>query len=405
MLGVPLGVVVQRAILRSALVALDADARRTLVEIDLPLRLDQLAAISAEPDAPPPFAVYTPDGNRAFGSGPLQADTVTLAALRAGTARSSDSELVVATQLVDRNEIVQGVLRIAASRQRPDRRIRTAWLLMLAAATIALAVAWLVARRLARQLTQPLAELGEVAHALATGRDWSPRRTVGMPEIDELSAALHDGADRTTAALARERQFSDDVSHQLRTPLTALRIHLENAAHALPDQPDLAAATHDLQRVDETVNELLEFARGRAGLDSTVDVNDVVAEVVARHRLHTPRTLSTRTGPSAVARASRSALVHALDVLVDNAVRHGAGTVEVRVRLITGGIAIDVADEGSLHDDARAQMFTRGIGADHGIGLALARDLIESSGGRLDATYTDPTTFTITLLAGTDEQH
>ncbi|MFM2078711.1 MAG: hypothetical protein RJA49_2601, partial [Actinomycetota bacterium] len=298
------------------------------------------------------------------------------------------------------DEVVQGVLRLAESRREPDSRTRTAWLVMAVAAAIALLIAWMIARRLARQLTRPLAELSAAADDLANGLTRDPQPATGVAEIDELAAALHHGADRITEALARERRFSDDVSHQLRTPLTGLRLHLEEVAGDPTAQAALDAAFADLGRVEHTVTDLLDFARGSQGAATAIGVAAIVHEVAARRRSDHGRVVLAAPGPDVRVHAASSALSQALDVLVDNALRHGAGTVTIRTRQITGGVAIDVSDEGALSPtiDAAA-LFERGRGLDHGIGLALARDLVEAEGGRLGLTRRDPTTFTMTLLA------
>lgn len=401
-LGIPLGVVVQRSILRSEMVALDGDVARTLAEVETPLDPAQLAGIGGEPDAPPPFGVYAPDGARLFGSGPATADAVTLEALAQGTAhRTGAHELVVATQVVDRDEQVVGVLRLAEPRDDVDAKTRTAWLVMLGAATVAIAVAWMIARRLARQLTRPLADLSAVADDLATGVTRDVVAPSGVPEIDELATALHHGANQITAALARERRFSADVSHQLRTPLTGLRLHLEDVLAHEPDNAGAAAALADLDRVDRTVVDLLAFAQGTADTGGTIALRPVLVDASTRRRSQ-PRRIEV-VGPDVTVQAAAAPLGQALDVLVDNAVRHGRGVITIQARPITGGVAIDVRDEGSLETDRTDdELFRRGAGDDHGIGLSLARDLIEADGGRLSLTNRRPTTFTITLLSGQD---
>lgn len=398
-LGIPLGVVVQRSILRSEMVALDGDVARTLAEIETPLDPTQLAGIGGEPDAPPPFGVYTPDGALLFGSGPTVADAVTTEALAQGTAhRTGAHELVVATQLVDRDEQVVGVLRLAEPRDDIDAKTRTAWLVMLGAGAMALAVAWMIARRLARQLTRPLADLSAVADDLATGVTREAVTPSGVPEIDELATALHHSANQITAALARERRFSADVSHQLRTPLTGLRLHLEDVLAHEPDHAGAAAALADLDRVDRTVVELLAFAQGTADTGGTIALRPVLIDASTRRRTR-PRRIEV-VGPDVIVRAAAAPLGQALDVLVDNAVRHGRGDITIQARPITGGVAVDVRDEGSLETDRTDdELFRRGSGDDHGIGLSLARDLVEADGGRLTLTSRRPTTFTITLLS------
>jgi signal transduction histidine kinase len=92
-----------------------------------------------------------------------------------------------------------------------------------------------------------------------------------------------------------------------------------------------------------------------------------------------------------------------IDVLVDNALQHGSGTVSVSARDATGAVAVDVSDEGGSLGQGDSDIFERGVtgGAGNGIGLALARELAQSQGGRLLLTHTSPTTV-FTLLLPTD---
>ena len=101
--------------------------------------------------------------------------------------------------------------------------------------------------------------------------------------------------------------------------------------------------------------------------------------------------------------AAGNSIDQVVDVLIDNALRHGTGVVTVTARSLGGAAAIDVADEGAVADiltDER--LFRRGEGEGHGIGLALARSLTIAEGGRLLLTSRHPTTFTIFLPTSSD---
>ena len=102
-LGIPLAIAVHRSILDSEVVKAQAAAARALPEIDVPLNRQQLTKLYSEPDAPPPFSVYAPDGSRLFGSGPTSADATVRRALAGEQASTTDGEIVVATPIVDIN--------------------------------------------------------------------------------------------------------------------------------------------------------------------------------------------------------------------------------------------------------------------------------------------------------------
>jgi hypothetical protein len=100
-LGVPLAIVVHQSILDSEVVELQATAARTLTEINVPLDPTELAAVSSEPDSPPPFSVYDGHGELVFGRGPTRADSAVRRALSGNPASTTDGEIVVATPITD----------------------------------------------------------------------------------------------------------------------------------------------------------------------------------------------------------------------------------------------------------------------------------------------------------------
>ncbi|MEA2478517.1 MAG: hypothetical protein QOJ07_439, partial [Thermoleophilaceae bacterium] len=190
---------------------------------------------------------------------------------------------------------------------------------------------------------------------------------------------------------------SSDASHQLRTPLAALRLELEALELRGDESPELTAALGQVERLQSTVGTLLSVARDAPRGDATVDVAGAIAALEERHTgglAAAGRPLRTRlqAGEDATARASGQVVAEILDVLVDNACRHGAGTVTVCARTVGDAVAIDVADEGQgLAGDPESAFERRGGDHDgHGIGLALARSLAHAEGGRLTLTRAGP---------------
>jgi len=282
------------------------------------------------------------------------------------------------------------------------------WAGMAGLATAAVTVAWLVGRRQARRLAQPLEELEESARRLGEG-DFSVRtRRGGIEEIDAVGAALEATAARLDELLGRERAFSTDASHQLRTPLAGMRLRLEAALERTDADPRsaIAASLVDADRLEAIIDELLALARaGEAPPTGPVDLGALVGELSpewgARLALH-GRDLTVQVDPGAPeARASTAAVRQVLGVLVDNATTHGRGTVTVTVREATGAVAVDVSDEGPGVQDDRGAVFApradrrRG----HGIGLPLAHRLAEAERGRLQLTRVAPPVFTLLLPA------
>ena len=405
-LGIPLALAVHQSILDSEVVELQATAARTLTEIDVPLDPKELDAIGSEPDSPPPFSIYDATGNLLFGDGPPKADAAVLRALAGNPASATDNEIVVATPISDdTSERIVGALRLTESLAGTNHRSRIAWLEMAATALAALALGWLIAKRLARRLSQPVTDLADAATRLGDGGAITrPSASSGVVEIDTLANALADSSERINEALARERRFSADVSHQLRTPLTGMRLRLESARSA-HDPQVIELALDDLQRLEQTVDHLLAFARDAIPVAATVRLDTAATQAVERwspRAAAAGRTIAiTAADPldPLTTRGSIASIEQILDVLIDNALHHGNGVIVVSLRRLVGGGAIDVTDNGSLTAVAdRERIFQRGHGDRHGIGLALARSIAEAEGGRLILARPEPTTFSVILL-------
>src|ERR671933_506711 len=306
-------------------------------------------------------------------------------------------------------EDVIGAVLVTERRSNVLREIALAWGAMAGLAAAAVTVTWLLARGQARRLARPLEDLEESARRLGDG-DFSVRsHRGGIEEIDAVGAALDATAMRLDELLARERAFSADASHQLRTPLAGMRLRLE-AALERPDadpRPAIAATLVDADRLEAIIDELLTLARvGQRApgvpvepLDLDALIGELSPEWGARLALH-GRDLAVQVDPDAPhAGASGAAVRQVLGVLLDNAVTHGRGTVTVTVREAPGAVAVDVADEGpGVHDPADVLFAGHADRRDgHGIGLALARRLVEAEQGRLTLTRVSPPVFTLLL--------
>lgn len=368
------------------------------------------------------IAVYDAERDRMLGGGPDVIDEEVEAAFDGQISSwRRDGEIMVAVPVASDDRLV-GVIRTAAPLAAVYQRIAFIGVGMLGLAAVALGAVWLLARRQAGRLAAPLEVLAHGASRLGEG-DFSVRvdRTA-IPEIDAVGQAMNSTAGRLDDLLARERAFSAEASHQLRTPLAGLRLRLESALHT--PGADLRAAladgVADADRVEQTVEELLALARRRdrdAGArGELLDLPTLLAEAEREWR-HRPgvdgRALNLVQVPGVPGSpASTAAVRQVLTVLLDNAVTHGAGPVTVTVRDTGAALAIDVADEGPgvalsetelfarRNGDARPDTFRgAGHGRGHGIGLALARRLSEAEGGRLRLACPRPATFTILLPA------
>jgi signal transduction histidine kinase len=352
-------------------------------------------------------AVYDLGGRRLQGDGPAGADAAVQRAASGATAGGGGrSDFVVAVPVTAADRVV-GVVRVSSPAYRTYLRIAVTWLAMAALAAAAVAAAALLARRQSRRLAEPLERLAGAAQTLGEG-DFTVRAPpAGIPEIDAAGTALNRTAARLGDLVSRERAFSADASHQLRTPLTGLRLGLETALERSDPRPGVIAALQTADRLERTIDELMALARDAPTARTPAELPALLEE--AGSHWHGPlaaagRSLRVASDPSLPGTpASAAATRQILDVLLANAVRHGAGTVTVTARDADTAIAVDVADEGDGVVIPADELFRRRTeqAAGHGIGLALARALAEAEGGRLVLTRPGPgPVFTLLLPAG-----
>ena len=345
------------------------------------------------------LAVYTPDGRLLAGNGPATGDEIVASAI-GGTPARGHPDLAFATPVTDDGVLV-GVVRAAGGGVGFYLRIGLTWLAMFGLAAAALGLTWLVARRMAARLARPLEELSATARRLGDG-DFTVRATrVGVPEIDSVGSSLDTTAQRIGDMLDRERAFSANASHQLRTPLAGLRLQLEAALDA-PDA-DARATMRDAidtaDRLERTIDDLLTLARDRHPATEPADLDVLLGEVEQGWGgllAAADRGLRIVSDHPPAPRASEAAIRQILGVLLDNAVTHGRGAVTVTARDAGDALAVDVADEGPGLDGVDP-FARRDTGTGRGIGLALARALAEAEGGRLWLSRPAPATFTLLL--------
>lgn len=278
------------------------------------------------------------------------------------------------------------------------------------------------------QAYSPLAGWGEIAPLLTLQvrpakwrsrweqwRSFASRRSVSRlrqeshvleQRVRERTVELSNATKQLMLAHARESQFSSNVSHQLRTPLTRLRLRVETVMQGA-EEVELQSVMADLDHLDQTVHYLLAHAR-----DVRPEIGDISLLRAAQRAADRWSGLAAEAGRSLVIDGTEDRVVlgshvgvdQILDVLVDNALGHGAGVVSITVRGLFGGGAIDVADENSvLQAEDVARIFRRGEGSGNGVGLAIARELAEADGGRLVLRSRTPTTFSLVLLDSADD--
>ena len=369
LLGVPLAIVTQRFYESRATVELQRSAAQAIAELTLPLDAAAIADAAMEPDAPAEFSVYDRTGIKLYGTGPDRLDG------------DDADQLVVASPITDRDtEVVVGTVRVSRPRSGIDAEVRRAWALMALAALGGLGVAIFIARWEAARLAAPIADLAARAERIGSGGYESAAAPTGVAELDTLATALAVSTQRLDELVTREREFSANASHQLRTPLAGLRVSLNRG--------DVTAAATEADRLAATVDHLLSLARDALPVADLIAVGPIVDATTCRWQQ--PYTTASRQLDIVIdvelpaIRARRGSIEQAIDVLLDNSLRYGAGTTRVTARVAPGGVVVQVADDGPGIEPARIEsIFDRHDGTGTGIGLSLARTLVEADGGRL----------------------
>lgn len=403
--GIPLAVVARELSYDQAADRLEREAARASQEV--PRRaLTGDASIDLPRSDNTNFAVYDTNARLVTGVGPNVGDGVVQAALQGSTRNTRHNGRLIAALPITRNQQVFAVMRASQSLGPTRASVLHKWLLMGGLAAAVLLIATGAAVYEARRLSRPVDALAVAVTRLGDGDFTVRAESSGVPEIDQAGNAVNATADRLGRMIERERAFSGDASHQLRTPLTGLRLHLENAlADPTGDHTEaLNDALGAVERLEATVVDLLALARGATPAAEPIDVGVVVAQRVEPWQplvTSAGRTLKFERGDDLPeARVAPGAVCQIVDVLVSNALVHGAGVITVRVHDATGAVAIDVADEGPGVNGDVDRIFVRGEGTHHGIGLSLARSLAEAEKGRLILRHPGPHPCFTLLLPG-----
>ncbi|MGW2368631.1 ATP-binding protein [Streptomyces sp. NPDC001667] len=306
-------------------------------------------------------------------------------------------------------------VRVEASRSTVSREVGRTLLVILAVALLAVVAAVFLAVRQANRLTAPLIDLAETAERLGSGDPRPRHRRYGVPELDRVADVLDSSAERIARMLTAERRLAADASHQLRTPLTALSMRLEEIT--LTDDPDTVKeeatiALTQVERLTDVVQRLLTNSRDpKAGSAVTFDLDEVVKQQIEEWRP------ASRSEGRAIVRSGKQglravgtpgAVSQVLATLIENSLMHGDGTVALRTRVTGTQAVVEVTDEGpGVPADLGARVFERTVSGRNstGLGLAVARDLAEADGGRLELLQANPPVFALFLSlegGGTD---
>ncbi|MFB7636917.1 ATP-binding protein [Streptomyces sp. NPDC056149] len=303
----------------------------------------------------------------------------------------------------DRGEAVT----VQESRATVSAEIGRTLLVILAVALLAILAAVVLAIRQARRLTAPLTDLAETAERLGSGDPRPRHRRYGVQELDRVADVLDASAERIARMLTAERRLAADASHQLRTPLTALSMRLEEIT--LTDDPDTVKeeatiALAQVERLTDVVQRLLTNSRDpRTGSAVAFDLDEVVKQQIEEWRpaYRSAGRAIVRSGKKGLrAVGTPGAVAQVLATLIENSLMHGAGTVALRTRVTGNQAVVEVTDAGrGVPPDLGSRVFERTVSGRNstGLGLAVARDLAEADGGRLELLQQHPPVFALFL--------
>lgn len=314
--------------------------------------------------------------------------------------RSPDDSETVEPGTAETENVV-GAVRIVFSTDHLTARLWQIWAFRAGLAVLVLVAAAVIGVFAARRLTAPLRQLNEMASKMSDGDLTARSPVTGPQETQTLARTLNQAGERLDTLIASQRIFVADASHQLRTPLTALRLSLDNIADGVDDEfvrEDVEQATAEVVRMSRLVNGLLVLARAEAKVTAAepLSLHEVIQE-----RLDVWRPAADERGVTITLRGSADGrpLVLAspgnLDQVLDNVLSNAlevspdGATITVRVEPRGDEVVLSVLDEGPGMSDAEKSRafdrFWRGQGltgkSGSGLGLAVVKQLVTDDGG------------------------
>jgi signal transduction histidine kinase len=296
------------------------------------------------------------------------------------------------------NGRVLGTVHITYPTASTNRHIYRYWIALAILAAIVLAAAAVVGLLLSRSLSRPLRRLEDAAERIGEGElDARASESHGPEEIRRLARTLNETAAKLEALVRSQQDFVSDASHQLRTPLTALRLRLENLEQDVAPEAreSLGAAVAETDRLARLVSELLALARADDDVEPAgrIDITALVAgRVDAWSALAEERGISIKTRTTwLLARGGSGRVEQVLDNLLANALEASPNGATIRITTArhNGWVELHVVDEGpGLPAVARTRAFDRfwhaGTGEGSGLGLPIARRLVAVDEGDIE---------------------
>ena len=291
--------------------------------------------------------------------------------------------------------VVVGAVRISESLAEVNQTLRRSTIGLLVIGLAGLIAGLVLAFGIAASVARPLRRLTSTARRLGGGDLGARTKNVGgAQEIREVAHSFDEMADRLERTVQAQREFVANASHQLRTPLTGVKLRLESAIDATDDpqaRADLQAAEHEVDRLSEIISRLLVMSRQiEAGEVTEVDVADATRRAAERWRDRAEQAGASLTvdGDDGVAQADPTDVEQVLDNLLENAIAYAPGPITIHTGYRDGRVIVAVEDLGpGIRPEEMSRVterFYRGMGAPSGgsgLGLAIAKELTEKWGG------------------------
>ncbi|HEX3242250.1 MAG TPA: ATP-binding protein [Solirubrobacterales bacterium] len=309
------------------------------------------------------------------------------------------ADILATSQPVLSHGRVSGAARVTQSVAAVNRAVRTSILDLAALAGVVLLLGIAAAAVVAQQIARPIRRLDRAARRVATGDLDSTVVVEGSAEQRSLSRAFNEMTERIRRLLRAQRDFVADASHQLRTPLTGLRLRLEALADRIrgrdPAAGEVDAALAEIDRLSLIVDELLILSRAGEHELAAESVDLGVAATRAAERLRGSAAersieLETRGGGDARAWCATHDLDRSIDALLENAIRYSPrGNAVVidagpgRLEILDRGPGLEPGEEEAVFDRFSRGSAGRSGPSGTGLGLPIARELVRQWGGEV----------------------
>lgn len=343
---------------------------------------------------------------------PVDADYLSQFVLHGSSVRVKSPTIDVALRMVGQQDAMKastrlGDLTVIVGHDDTGLRDEIAAVLRAASVVSLLVVllAWFLGRMWARRLQVIFDDFVQTADRLSSGDIRLTGRRFGLAELDQVAQALEDSAMRIQDLLVVERRLVSEASHQLRTPITALSLQLEEIQETADDPEAVRAGAADalrqVARMTEAIEELIAVRRGQESPAHSEAIGQLLEPVLSEARTtlgSLGRELITHLPSEPSVGVNAGALRHVVSILLDNATEHGRGTVRLDAEVSGDWLQLAVRDEGKGLSEEAAEVLRRGDrgvaapteSVSRSIGLPLALALTAAQGGRLEWRAAEP---------------